>query len=182
MPKPVRRALAFLALALALSTSGRARAEDGSPQPPAPPAAPPLLAWPAEERDVRIPMRDGASLASCDRPDVDVSVRLCDTFPGGGVFLVGETIQRTSLRDGRASRPMKPGEPVSVVLRLPPHAWTFLPGHRATLLVTSGNWPRYERNPHTGAPAWDEATAVPVNVTVRVGPGDATLSLPLVER
>jgi predicted acyl esterase len=147
---------------------------------------PDVLAWSTPTLETALTMRGEAEVSltvSCDRPDVDVSVRLCDTFPGGaGSYLVGETIERASLRDGRASRPMKPGEPVSLVLRLPPHAWTFLPGHRATLLVTSGNWPRYERNPHTGAPAWDEAAAVPATVTVRVGVGEATLSLPLVGR
>ena len=143
-----------------------------------------VLAWSTAPLPSPLAMRGEvlvSLLVACDRPDVDVSVRLCDAFADGRTYLVGETILRASLRDGRTSRPLVPGEPVALALRLPPHAWTWNAGHRITLLVTSGNWPRYERNPHTGAPRWDEDSALPAAVTVFVGPGDATLSLPVVD-
>ena len=38
----------------------------------------------------------------------------------------------------------------------------------------------YERNPHTGADAWDEASAVPATVTVFHDAAASALSLPLV--
>lgn len=125
---------------------------------------------------------EAAFQLAADRPDVDLSLRLCDAFPDGRLLLVGETIQRASLRDPRSVQPLKPGEPVSLTLRLPPHAYTWAAGHRLTLLVTSGGAPRYERNPHTGAPRWDPDAALDVTVTLFAGPGDATLSLPLSPR
>ena len=144
-----------------------------------------VLAWSAPTLESSVSMRGEAEVAlvlACDRPDVDVSVRLCDTFPDGRTFLVGETILRASLRDGRASRPLVAGEPAALALRLPPHAWTWKPGHRIALLVTSGNAPRYARNPHDGTGVWNESTAQPAGVTIFVGPGDATLSLPIAAR
>lgn len=119
---------------------------------------------------------------ACDRPDVDVVLLLGDTFPDGRTCLVGETIQRASLRGGRASQPLRPGAAVPVTLVLPPHAWTFQPGHRLACWITSGSWPRYERNPHTGASRWEASSARDVGVSLRLGPGEAALRLPLVAR
>lgn len=119
---------------------------------------------------------------ACDRPDVDLVLLLGDTFPDGRTYLVGEAIQRASLRGGREAQPLRPGEAVPVTLRLPPHAWTFDPGHRLACWITSGSWPRYERNPHSGALRWDASSARDVTVSLRLGPGETTLRLPLVAR
>lgn len=121
---------------------------------------------------------EAALTVSADRPDVDVALLLADAHPDGRVLLVGETIQRASLRDGRARALLRPGESVPLRLRLPPCACTLAAGHRLVLLVTSGGAPRWERNPHSGAPAWDEAGARDVTVRLALGPGEAALTLP----
>ena len=42
----------------------------------------------------------------------------------------------------------------------------FLPGHRIRLEVSSSNFPRYDRNPNTGAPFATDATTVTARQTV----------------
>jgi predicted acyl esterase len=37
----------------------------------------------------------------------------------------------------------------------------FLPGHRLRVIVTSSDFPRYDRNPNTGESALDAAVTVP---------------------
>jgi hypothetical protein len=141
--------------------------------------------WTTEPLEAPLAIRGEARarlLVACDRPDVDVCAWLCDTEPDGRTVLVGETARRASHRSERPPAAVRVGEPFVLDLRWPPHAYTWGVGHRLTLLVASGNWPRYERNPHTGAPAWEEASARDVTVTLLVGPGDATLDLPVVAR
>ncbi len=42
----------------------------------------------------------------------------------------------------------------------------FLPGHRIRLEVSSSNFPRYDRNPNTGAPFGTDAATVVAQQTV----------------
>ena len=145
---------------------------------------PDVLVYRTEVLTTPLRLRGEAELAltvSCDRPDCDLQVRLCDADAAGRSFLVGETIQRAKLRDGKTVQLLKPGQPFPLTLRFPPHAYTWQPGHRLELIVTSGNSPRYERNPHTGADHWDDAAAKPVTVTIQHTPESPTLlRLPLV--
>ena len=60
----------------------------------------------------------------------------------------------------------------------PPLAQTFLPGHRIRISVAGSNWPRYERNSHTGGDRFDPEKAIPANITLHMG-GDAEASLAL---
>jgi putative CocE/NonD family hydrolase len=106
---------------------------------------------------------------ACDRVDTDLHVRLCDTAPDGKTYLVGETLQRAKLRDGRAVQLLVPDEPVELRLRFPPHAYTWASGHRLKLIVTGGNAPRYEPNTHTGRDDWNEAEALVATVALHHG-------------
>jgi len=142
-----------------------------------------VLVYRTEALKAPLRLRGDAELAltlSCDRTDCDLHVRLCDTLADGRSFLVSETIQRAQLRDGKTVQPLEPGKPYTLTLRFAPHAYTWLPGHRLELIVTSGNSPRYERNPHTGADHWDEAAAQPVTVTIQhTADSPAVLRLPV---
>ena len=102
----------------------------------------------------------------CNRVDTDIQVRLCDEYPDGKSYLVGETIQRAKLRDGKTVQELKPGETYSVTLRLAPHAYTWLKDHKLKLIVTGGNAPRFEPNTHTGADHFDKPKALDVDVTI----------------
>ncbi|MCG3183131.1 MAG: Cocaine esterase [Planctomycetes bacterium] len=102
----------------------------------------------------------------CNRVDTDIHLRLCDEFPDGKLYLVGETIQRAKLRDGKTEQALKPGETYSLTLKLAPHAYTWRQDHKLKLIVTGGNSPRYELNSHTGADHFDKAKALNVEVTL----------------
>jgi len=98
--------------------------------------------------------------------DTDFAVRLTDVDASGNHLLIGEGIRRLKLRDGYTSvSAVTPGQRYSLRITLQNHlAHTFLPGHRVGLIVTSSNWPRFDRNPNTGNDFFAQA-AVPVTVT-----------------
>jgi putative CocE/NonD family hydrolase len=116
---------------------------------------------------LRVLGRMRATLAvALGRPDADLVVRVCDQYPGKGAYLVADGIQRTKLRQGVPARLVEPGTPVEVTVRLPVTAYTFAVGHELKLFIGSADYPRFERNPHTGADHWDADTAVDVQVTI----------------
>jgi len=101
----------------------------------------------------------------CNRKDCDFTARLCDQDEEGDLVLVADAAQRAKLRNGKVEL-LEPGKSYAITLRFPVTAWTFLSGHRLVLVVSSGNWPRYERNPNTGADFWDPDQALAVEVTL----------------
>jgi putative CocE/NonD family hydrolase len=101
-------------------------------------------------------------LADCS--SVDVAVRLCEVLEDGRTILVADAIRRVSV--GKREIPL-------VVVTLPPLAVTFKKGGRLRLLVSGSNWPRFERNPHTGEPHFDPAKARVASVQLL--PGDLRL-------
>jgi hypothetical protein len=106
--------------------------------------------------------------------DTDFAVRLLDVDPDGGQLLVGEGIQRLKLRDDLgAVSPVQPGQRYPLTVSLANAlGYTFAPGHRVGLVVTSSNYPRFARNPNDGEDFYrDEASSVTVTNTLFVGPG-----------
>jgi predicted acyl esterase len=117
--------------------------------------------------------------AASDALDQDLAVRLTDVEPDGRSMLVGDSIARAKLRASTAKPvPIVPGQLYEVEVCLPPTALTFLPGHRIRISVSGTNWPRFERNAHTGADHYDQAEAVPATTTLHHG-GDARSFLEL---
>jgi predicted acyl esterase len=111
------------------------------------------------------PLRlDGAArvraLVQADRPSADVAVRLCEVLADGRTMLVADAIRRAALTEGKFAE---------VEVTLPPLAVTFPTGGRLRLVVAGSNWPRYERNPHTGDPHFDPAKSRPANVELLGG-------------
>jgi hypothetical protein len=94
--------------------------------------------------------------ATVDRPCADFSARLCDVVDGKATLLADAILRVRA----------KPGEKTRVTLAFPATAVT---AKELRVYLTSSNWPRYERNPHTGADHWDEKIAVPLAVTVHEG-------------
>jgi putative CocE/NonD family hydrolase len=72
----------------------------------------------------------------------DVFVRLCDVDGTGRSTNICDGL--TSLRDADQTG--------CATVRLWPTAYRFAPGHRIRLQVSSGAFPRYNRNPGTGEP------------------------------
>jgi len=112
--------------------------------------------------------------------DTDFAVRLTDVDASGNQLLIGEGIRRLKLRDTySAVSAVAVGQRYSVRIRLQNElAYTFAVGHRVGLIVTSSNYPRFDRNPNTGDDFFAEA-AVPVVVTNTLYvDGNARLILP----
>lgn len=82
--------------------------------------------------------------------DTDWIVKLCDVHPDGRMISVCDGILRASFRDGATRQLVEPG----VALRYEVSLWStsmlFRAGHRIGVLVTSSDFPRYDRNPNTG--------------------------------
>lgn len=85
---------------------------------------------------------------SCDVPDTDVSVRVCDYYPDGRAILVCEGLQRlktaTACSPGTAS--LCKDNPRYVEVDLLSTSIVFAKGHRIRIYVNSANYPRYEKN------------------------------------
>ncbi|MGF7238670.1 MAG: CocE/NonD family hydrolase [Frankia sp.] len=79
----------------------------------------------------------------------DVFVRLCDVDPRGRSFNVCDGLLRLTAADQTSC----------AAVRLWPTAYRFSRGHRIRLQISSGAFPRYNRNPGTGEPQ-ETATAL----------------------
>jgi hypothetical protein len=100
--------------------------------------------------------------AATSAPDTDWVVKLCRVDPGGCTLNVCDGILRTSYRGSQSERePVKPG----VVQRYEVDLWAtaiaFAPGEQLRVLVTSSDFPRYDRNPNTGELGVEATASVP---------------------
>ena len=97
--------------------------------------------------------------AATDAPDTDWVVKLCDVHPDGRTFNVCDGIVRASYRKGTDRELLTPGKPEEFVIDMWSTAIVFKAGHKVRLLVTSSDFPRYDRNPNSGELSVD-ATAL----------------------
>jgi len=82
-------------------------------------------------------------------PDTDLVVKLVDVFPDGREMLVSDGILRTArMRGFDTTTWMEAGETYEMDVELRPTAWRFQPGHSMKVIVTSSNYPAYQRNPN----------------------------------
>lgn len=82
--------------------------------------------------------------------DTDFMLKLCDVHPDGRTFNVCDGVLRLSLRDGERREPVEPNARLRVEIDLWGTSMLFKAGHRLRVLVTSSDFPRYDRNPNTG--------------------------------
>lgn len=113
---------------------------------------------------------------SSDQEDTDVSVRLTDVYPDGRSVLIADGHTRLA-----AVHDEHGGEAVPVEVDLWSTSTVFAKGHRVRLLVTSSNYPRYEKNPNkrTGYPL-EEGHEVAQNRIWIGGPTASHITLPIV--
>jgi uncharacterized protein len=120
------------------------------------------------ERDLEVtgPVTFALFAASSAR-DTDWVVKLCDVHPDGRTFNVTDGVLRASYRESLAQRcPVEPGEVVRYDIALQPTSMVFRAGHRLRVLVTSSDFPRYDRNPNTGELGVEATTFVTARQTI----------------
>jgi uncharacterized protein len=92
---------------------------------------------------------------STDQVDTDFMIKLLDVAPDGSVYAIAEDQIRLRHRNGRASPSLvTPGEVLSITCDLGPSAYAFRAGHRVGVLITSSDFPAWDRNTNTGLPSW----------------------------
>lgn len=91
---------------------------------------------------------------SSDRTDTDFDVRLTDVYPDGRSIIFSDGARRMRFRDGNSSSEVKlmiPGTIYSCEIDLTHTALTLKKGHKIRIIVSSSNYPRFNRNMNTGA-------------------------------
>ncbi|MDX9759961.1 MAG: CocE/NonD family hydrolase [Bacteroidota bacterium] len=87
----------------------------------------------------------------CDRPDADVSVRLCDVYPDGRSIILTDGIQRARFRAGNDREVFMQADSVHAIdIALQELAHTFLEGHRLRVVIGGSDFPRFDVNPNSG--------------------------------
>jgi uncharacterized protein len=113
----------------------------------------------AQDLEVTGPVR-GVLFAATSARDTDWVVKLCDVHPDGRTFNVCDGILRARYRASwEAPALVEPGTVERYEIDLWATSQVFRAGHRIRVLVTSSDFPRYDRNPNTGA-LGVEATAL----------------------
>lgn len=142
---------------------------------------PDVLSFAAAAQETPLRLEGAATLRvrfRTDSPDTDLAARLCVQRSDGSVIVLCDTAARASF--GASSRTHQPEALRELTLRFPVTAFTFARGERLRLLVSGSNWPRFERNGHTGADRFDAATARPARIEIVFAGADApVLTLPL---
>ena len=101
--------------------------------------------------------------------DTDFTGVLVDVFPDGRSIYLTDGILRARYRNSLTEPELlAPERTYEVVLDLSVTSNVFLPGHRIRLLVSSSNFPRYDRNTNTGHVIVEETAEQAVIATNRV--------------
>jgi uncharacterized protein len=96
--------------------------------------------------------------AATDAVDTDWTATLIDVWPDGRAFNVSDGIIRARHRSGNDRSILLPAnEPHDFTIDLAATSQAFLPGHRIRVDISSSNFPRFDRNPGTGALSTDVA-------------------------
>ncbi|MGM7670857.1 CocE/NonD family hydrolase [Microbacterium sp. A93] len=116
--------------------------------------------------------------------DTDITVKLTDIHPDGRVLSVCDGILRLRHRHGvEASTLLAPGEVYEVTVDMSATSLVFLAGHRIGLMISSSDYPRYQRNTNTGGVIAAEPIAASVRArnSIHIGPSKRSrVILPIV--
>jgi putative CocE/NonD family hydrolase len=99
--------------------------------------------------------------------DTDFTAKLVDVFPDGYARNLTDGILRMRYRKSvEKPEPVKEGEVSMVTVDAGVASNVFLKGHRIRVEISSSNFPRFDRNPNTGAPIADETRLIRASQTV----------------
>jgi uncharacterized protein len=91
--------------------------------------------------------------AASSARDTDFTAKLVDVHPNGYAQNLQDGIIRARYRHSASSPSLiTPGAVERYTIDLWATSTVFLPGHRLRLEISSSNFPRFDRNPNTGAP------------------------------
>jgi uncharacterized protein len=106
----------------------------------------------------------------CNRPDVDISVRLCDVHPDGRSYVLGEGIHRARFRHGTDREVfLHPDSVHYMEIELPALAHVFKPRHQLRIVVGGANYPRFDLNPHNGGPLYVPGDTLTARLAILYG-------------
>jgi uncharacterized protein len=136
-----------------------------------------------EPLEVTGPIQAVLSVATSAR-DTDFTAAVSDVSPDGTARALTDGILRLRYRKSRTMpEPAVPGDTYEVTIDVGATSNVFLPGHRLRLEVSSSNFPRYDRNPNTGAPfGADARTAVARQTVFHDRRRSSRLVLPVIPR
>jgi predicted acyl esterase len=132
----------------------------------APATSRPILA----EKNVEARMRDGVVLradvyrpetperlpahiwAASSATDTDFTVKLVDVLPDGTARMLTDGILRARYRAGKTKpQLLTPGRAEELTIEVGATSNVVAAGHRIRIEISSSNFPRFDRNPNTGA-------------------------------
>ncbi len=113
--------------------------------------------------------------------DTAFTAKLIEVDSRGRALNVQDTITTLAFRnDSPEPLPYEPGSPVDVTLDMWPIEWTFQPGTRLRIDLSSSNWPAYHAHANRAGPWASQTAPVTARQTVYFGPDTATrLELPV---
>ena len=88
--------------------------------------------------------------ATTSGPDTDWIVKLCEVRADGTTINICDGVVRASCRDSESRRLLTPGALQRYDIDLWSTAILVPAGHRLRVLITSSDFPRYDRNPNSG--------------------------------
>jgi uncharacterized protein len=123
--------------------------------------------------------------ASSTAEDTDWMVRLVDVDADARAWHVADGVVRARYRNSRiAPEPLRPGEVERYEVSLWATSLVFGRGHRIGLLITSSNFPKYDRHPNVYADLWGTTERDFVVATQTVHHGrefPSAVHLPIIE-
>jgi putative CocE/NonD family hydrolase len=173
------------------------------PADPAPTTGGPTFVVPAGQKDQRLvearpdvalftslPLKQDVEIAGevtarlfvrSSEPDTDFTAKLVAVQPDGRAVNLLDGIRRLrTYHSYERLRTVTPGRGVSLEVDLGATDAVFRAGSRIRLEVSSSNFPRFDRNPNTGAPFGTETTLRPAdNEVLHGGETSSTLTLPV---
>jgi putative CocE/NonD family hydrolase len=117
-------------------------------------------------------------------PDTDFTAKLVDVEPSGYARNLTDGIVRARYRESTSRAALiEPGRVYEYTIDLWATANVFKAGHRIRLEVSSSNFPRFDRNPNSGAPFGVDAALRPAMQTILHDAAHPShVVLPVVER
>jgi uncharacterized protein len=141
-----------------------------------------LFTTPPLEADTEVAGQVRARLfVRSSEPDTDFTAKLVAVQPDGRAVNIVDGIRRLRTHRSYARHQLvPPGRIVPLDIDLGPTDAVFRAGWRIRLQVSSSNFPRFDRNPNTGAPFGADDRLRPAdNEVLHGGRNSSTLILPI---